>query len=110
MGAGQFQGGLGAPGLWCFLAPRAPLTCRVGWGRVLAEDSFLKVFKMRGRHQGISHERGNGENETNVHKWADNPSPGTGLSGKGRCANGLSYSSQMLLGLEMDCPPPPSPV
>lgn len=34
-------------------------------------------------------------------------SPGTGLSGKGRCANGLSYSSQMLLGLEMDRPPHP---
>ena len=82
----------------------------MGWGGVLAEDSFLKVFKMRGRHQENSHERGNGENEPKVHEWADNPSPGTGLSGKGRCANGLSYPSQMLLGLEMDHHPPSSPV
>ena len=50
MGAGEFQGGLRGPGLQRFSAPRRA-GCRMGWGGVLAEDSFLKVFKMRERHQ-----------------------------------------------------------
>lgn len=49
MGAGEFQGGLRDPGLQRFSAPRRA-GCRMGGG-LLAEDSFLKVFKMRERHQ-----------------------------------------------------------